>query len=126
MKHLVLTLDRQAALRVIEGARPLAVGGAAEMLDALIASWSGTTDETWFILRDLALRPPEVDPLADRSKQLPLRLPSHRDPVRLRDAVARVGQPVRQLPVVGHEHQPDGVVVEPTHREQVVGQRVVA
>lgn len=35
------------------------------MLDALIASWSGTTDETWFILRDLALRPPEVDPLAD-------------------------------------------------------------
>ncbi|MCA9595404.1 MAG: helix-turn-helix domain-containing protein [Myxococcales bacterium] len=65
MKHLVLTLDRQAALRVIEGARPLAVGGAAEMLDALIASWSGTTDETWFILRDLALRPPEVDPLAD-------------------------------------------------------------
>lgn len=96
---------------VTQGSRQAFVGRDAQ--DALVARGPYHAD---------ALKTPAVHGIVKRALYLRGRGEAHftpdREAVTLRHLVARVSQDVRHAPVIGHEHQAAGALIEAAHRKQ--------
>src|SRR5262245_5151826 len=60
----------------------------------------------------------KLQPRFELVQNLPGRDPGNLDLVDLADTEARMGQPVRQLTVVGYQQEPLAVFIEPAHGEE--------